>query len=234
MRKIVSFFMVFIFFFVVMFSVKSNAKPTGAQMACSLALAGYMQKIDTIPANTTKDYYLLRNVNGAATQVFGNLSMLLMNLIGDQIRINFDANWNTLAYSIYKILKQDKRNALYLLFLTQPIKKNVLYRIARKKGWTIQNTDTMFISYITSKRVWNWKSIQTLGDVASVFTMDTAKNLKVSDNTDAKVITQTIYALSSKNPAKEIRRVYNKYIDRIYSYKTDPISYCGLLLGKKK
>ena len=58
MRKIVPFFMIFIFLFVMVFSVKSNAKPAGAQMACSFALAGYMQKINAVHINTTQDYYL--------------------------------------------------------------------------------------------------------------------------------------------------------------------------------
>ncbi len=229
MRKNVALVTVLILSILYVVNVKyanARAKPSGGQMACSLSLAGYIQKIKNIPVDNTKDYYILRNVNNAATHVFGSLRTLTNN----KTQISSNANWGTLAYRIYEVLKQNRLNALYLLFLTQPPKKSFLQNTAKKNRWTMQNADTMFISFITNQKTW-WKDIQTLGDVASTFTMLIAKNLKQESNIiNTNVLVQTIYALLSKNPSKGIKQVYSKYIQRIYSYKTDPITYCGLFL----
>lgn len=165
------------------------------------------------------------------TRIFGKLPILLEDALGDRMRLSFDANWNTITFSIYKILKQNRINALYLLFLTSPIKKDILSEIAKKKGWTLKSSDTMFINYITSQKIWS--TMKTLGITASAFTALIAKNLKNSDATNINILAQTIYALTDKKPAKEIRQIYTKYMHHIYAgYKTDPISYCGLFLRK--
>ena len=197
------------------------------RLACSLVLASYMQEVNAVSSDKAEDYALLRNINSVASQIFGSLSALLSKYTNKQVQSISRANWETLAFSIYRVVKQNRKNALYLLFLTQPVKKGFLQGMAEKNGWTMQSADTMFISFLVNK-MWKSQNVRTLGGAASVFTMFIAKNLKNSDDINTDVVVQTVYALLSRDPARGIRQVYSKYIQHIYSYKTDPITYCSL------
>jgi len=228
-------------FYVGQANAKTISGKISGKLFCSLKMSEFIQHINKLKPKTG-DFYILRNTESVLSNRFGSLNFLFRNKIRKQAQFSQSANWNTLAFSIYDILKQDKKNALYMLFLIDPFTKKTLAWATKKNKWCcIESGDVMYVSFLINhveKAVFNKQDMPMLANLAFAYTFYIASSLKNAEGVDTKILEKTVYALLSKNPEKEIRYVYYHYIPRNFEgfrengREVGPIKYCGMFLGK--
>ncbi len=167
------------------------------------------------------DYYLLIHVNDALEPYLGTLKEALFRATGKQISVR--GNWNDLAFSIYYLIKDNRKASLYIALIALLFKKDVVIDYARRYNQSVSFESPGIIFLTLNGSFYNKEGrfeCKTVGDCATLLTTMLARDLKDNSANKAAAI-ETILSLLSKNPLAGIKKVYKEYVPETYEF--DPI-----------